>query len=296
MQLIGQFKQAEDARIFSDYLLVKHIEHSILTQNDVYLVFVAASKQAQGRAAFMRYMQAPDAVEFRGSSWQLGDAEFAKQWQAPARSQVIGPALRHLWSQAGWVTRGLTILNIMIYLALCLGFKGAIYSVFGWFQLGSGWQQIMSGEVWRLVTPMLLHFNLEGYHLHIIFNLLWFWELALLLERKLGSLHFLLLVLVTAVSANVAQFFASVQLFGGMSGVVFGLLGYCWIRGRFQPSAGIVVNPTIVSVMLIFLCVGFTGLLDAVIGSMANAAHLFGLLSGMAYACYDSRLSLMSKK
>ena len=52
----------------------------------------------------------------------------------------------------------------------------------------------VSGEYWRLLTPVFLHFN----WLHITFNSLWLWELGALIERRLGTTMLLPLVLVSA--------------------------------------------------------------------------------------------------
>ena len=79
----------------------------------------------------------------------------------------------------------------------------------------------MGGQYWRLVTPVFLHFG----WLHIAFNCLWLWELGGRVERVMGHVNMLLLFLAIAVVSNVCQFvFGGAGLFGGMSGVVYGLM------------------------------------------------------------------------
>lgn len=140
---------------------------------------------------------------------------------------------------------------------------------------------IGSGEVWRLLTPAFLHFGL----FHILFNGLWLWELGRRLEKVLGWQHYLLFVVVTAVVSNVAQYFWSgPSLFGGMSGVVFALIGYLWMRQRYAPHPVLAIPPGLIGFMLVYLVVCLVGIVDMFLqGSVANGAHLGGLIAGMAW-------------
>jgi GlpG protein len=148
-----------------------------------------------------------------------------------------------------------------------------------------GLAAIAHGQVWRLVTPILVHFGI----LHLLFNMLWLKDLGTLIETRWRPRTLLALVLVSAVVANLAQFlvdwdlqrglrFAN-ALSGGMSGVVYCLLGYVWIRARYDRSAGIAIHQQTVVFMLVWLAACFTGAL----GTIANSAHATGLLVGMAW-------------
>ena len=151
---------------------------------------------------------------------------------------------------------------------------------------------ISSQQYWRLLTPMFLHFG----WLHIVFNLLWVWEIGKRIERHSGTLVLLLVVLTSSLGANVMQYWlAGVGLFGGMSGVVFGLLGYalCWHiylqASYFGLPKGIYVF------MLGYLVLGFTGVIDLLgLGSLANGAHLGGLLAGLCLGCGTVFLQVIS--
>jgi GlpG protein len=135
--------------------------------------------------------------------------------------------------------------------------------------------EIRQGEVWRLFTPMLIHLSI----LHIVFNMLWLRDLGSIIEWRLGSGHLAVLVLCISGISNLAQFLWSGPAFGGMSGVVYGLLGYAWIRGRFDPGSALRLHPTTVWMMLIwfFLC------LTDLAGHIANVVHAVGLGMGMAW-------------
>ena len=134
--------------------------------------------------------------------------------------------------------------------------------------------EVESGEVWRLVTPIFLHFGI----LHIAFNMFWLYDLGTLIERKLGSWRYLLIVLVMAIVSNVAQFVAAGPMFGGMSGVVYGLFGYAWVRGRLDPTCGLYLRPDIAFWMIGFFVICALGLIP----NVANWAHGGGLATGAA--------------
>ncbi|MEO6182356.1 MAG: rhomboid family intramembrane serine protease, partial [Verrucomicrobiota bacterium] len=161
----------------------------------------------------------------------------------------------------------------------------------GYIQWEKGLQEIRSGQVWRIFTPMFIHFGI----MHIVFNMLWLRDLGSMIEAREGSWRLLLLVLLTAAGSNLAQYLISIPSlptmsggrpnFGGMSGVVYGLLGYMWMRGKLDPASGLFLHKSTVTMMLIWLVVCFTGLL----GPIANLAHLFGLLIGMGAGFFFTR-------
>lgn len=144
---------------------------------------------------------------------------------------------------------------------------------------------LTTGEIWRLITPVFLHFSL----LHILFNALWVWELGRRLEMYLGRWTYVLLILSIGIGSNYIQFYAGGGniIFGGLSGVVYGLLGFLLVA-RIGPdkNSAILRMPTGIFVFMIaWLILGFIGVIDIFIdGSIANGAHLGGLLIGVAAA------------
>jgi GlpG protein len=146
-----------------------------------------------------------------------------------------------------------------------------------------GLEAIQQGQIWRLITPILIHFNL----IHLLFNMLWLRDLGAAIELRRGRLRFALMVLGIAVFSNWAQYAYRIPFvdgpdelnpfFGGMSGVVFGLFGYVWMKSRFDPASGFFAPPGMVFLMMawFFLC------LTGAVGPIANVAHGGGLVMGM---------------
>jgi GlpG protein len=148
-----------------------------------------------------------------------------------------------------------------------------------------GLQEIRHGEVWRLVTPIFLHFGL----VHLLFNMVVLWQFGSLIEARRGAWRYLALILLTAVVSNVAQFYLTITwedgalsvhsepAFGGMSGVIYGLFGYLWMKSRYSPALGLTLNPRVVVLLIAWLFVCMSG----VIGPVANTAHVAGLFVGV---------------
>jgi len=134
------------------------------------------------------------------------------------------------------------------------------------------------GEWWRLVTPIFLHFGL----LHLAMNALWYWELGRRIEFRQGCLMLLLLTLVFAAGSNLVQYaWTGPALFGGLSGVLYGLLGHCWLFQWLAPNPAYRMPRGVVAMMLIWLVICLTGVFDLLgFGSIANGAHVGGLVLG----------------
>ena len=135
-----------------------------------------------------------------------------------------------------------------------------------------------SGQWWRLITPMLIHFG----WLHLAMNSLWYWELGRRIEFRQGAIGLFGLTLLFGLASNFAQYWwAGPSLFGGLSGVLYGLLGHCWIYQRLAPDAAYRLPPGVLVMMLAWLLICMTGIFELLqFGAIANAAHVGGLLTG----------------
>jgi len=126
----------------------------------------------------------------------------------------------------------------------------------------------------QTLTPMFLHFG----ELHIVFNLLWLWYFGRQLEVVQSSWVFLMLVIVTSFVGNTAQYlYSGANNFGGLSGVVYGLVGYAWVLHNFVPGKRLMINESLFVVFIVALV-----LMEVLAGSwIASAAHFGGLVAGL---------------
>lgn len=185
------------------------------------------------------------------------------------------------WQRAP-VTLALLVLSVLgfllVYLPLPFAWVG--HFTFSPFEVRGEHIRFgeMGGQYWRLLTPAFLHFG----WLHIVFNGLWLWELGHRVELTLGSRVLLGLFLLVALLSNTAQhLFSGPGIFGGMSGVVYGLLGFSWVAGRLRPAWGFEPPRPIMLLMVGWLVVCLLGIVEVLgFGAIANAAHVGGLVAG----------------
>ncbi|WLH81536.1 MULTISPECIES: rhomboid family intramembrane serine protease [unclassified Pseudomonas] len=152
---------------------------------------------------------------------------------------------------------------------------------------------LASGQWWRLVTPMLIHFGI----LHLAMNGMWYWELGRRIEVRQGSINLLGLTLLFSLVSNYAQYaYGGPSLFGGLSGVLYGLLGHCWIFQLLSPNPAYRLPRGVLVMMLVWLVLCMSGLVSMIgFGEIANAAHVGGLvigcLTGLLGGVYNRRKS-----
>ena len=134
------------------------------------------------------------------------------------------------------------------------------------------------------MTPIFIHFGI----LHLLFNMMWLYQLGSLIEARQGSGQLLVIVIATGIFSNLAQYLMDGPQFGGMSGVVYALAGYVWMRGKYDRASGLFLHQQSVTILLVWLVVCFTN----VLGPVANYAHLGGLVSGMAIGRVSAYLAM----
>jgi len=285
MRMIGSLPQKNLARRFGDFLLVQGIPNQIDSDSDgTFHLWVHDDKHLpQAEKLFSDFQRYPENPLYRGQGGAAG-AIRAREEKLAKQSKVID--VRTHWHRLDTTLAPITVTLIVLSVGITLlsfvdrsnelldYFFITRYDVVGpYLQWSRGLPEILHGQVWRLVTPIFIHMGF----LHILFNMLWLKDLGTVLERHLGNLYYLALILVIAVVSNLGQYFLAGPSFGGMSGVVYGLLGYVWIRDRFDPNSGLSLNQSVVSMMLFWFVLCWTG----IIGHVANWAHTFGLASGM---------------
>ena len=268
---IVTFAEKRPALALSDYLRGQGIPNRVETTEHGFAILPERPEQAsQVVAEAQSFVANPNDPKYWQSSWQTGTVEKQPVYGG-------GGGIVAWWRRAGVVTRSVALLCVVVFL-LETGLSER--ATIAWLSYPEGISLTAIGnEWWRLLTPAFLHFSV----LHIAFNLLWWWELGGIIERMQSGWRLLALTLVIALVSNAVQFLSYGPNFGGLSAVVYGLLGYLWIYPYADPSAPFRLRNVIIIFMVGWLALGYTGVFDTLAGgTISNNGHLSGLLTGAA--------------
>lgn len=258
---------ARMAQALVDYLATLGISCE-LTQSELGVSVWLADEQrlAQAQQEVKRFLAEPNHPRYMEASWQSGRADARIDY-----SKGMTDPVTDFLHQAGPLTLVVIIACLAIYALDAIGLP-----IFDELAFHPTLAQFTDWQAWRYVTPAFIHFSV----LHLVFNLLWWWYLGGQIEQRLGSGKLFILLLVGAALPNIAEFFVSGPRFGGLSGVVYALLGYSWMRARLQPACGLTMPPALMGFMLIWLVLGFFDMLG-------TPTAMVGLLVGLAQGWLD---------
>jgi rhomboid protease GluP len=138
---------------------------------------------------------------------------------------------------------------------------------------------IRAGELWRLLTPVLLHASVP----HILFNMYALIIFGPTLERYFGRWRYLLLYVMAGFTGNVLSFLLSSGYSVGASTAIFGLVGAEGIflfqnRKLFGSQFGRAIG-NVIFVVAVNLFLGLSPGID-------NWGHIGGLLGGLIFTWF----------
>lgn len=262
------------AQAFIDYMASRHIDIDMMPEEGgkVALWLKDDQHQVEAESELKHFLHNPADRKYLAASWDLADSRTRKfSYHTPSMISMIK-------AKAGPLTLLLMTVAISLFILQQVGFAQAIFSSLHFPAFDS-----QKWQLWRWVSHALLHFSV----MHIAFNLLWWWQLGGDIEKQLGTFKLLQIFFISAALSGAGQFWVEDANFGGLSGVVYALLGYTWILGSRAPHKGLSVPKPIVVFMLVWLVLGYVQPYMAI----ANTAHLAGLISGVALGWIDSQKS-----
>lgn len=294
-QPLVQLEQHNIALLFANYLSTLGIEAKVVSPSNhetnnavsdhdgaknklMYIVCCQHDKIEQAKVEFEHFIKNPYDQKYQQAAWQHGETVAIQR----SDLTLLANFKENFFAHAGVITLTVFALCWGIFLGSNLGWAQDIFNQLQFYpQLSFS---TFVAEPWRLLGPAFFHFS----WLHIVFNTMWWWQLGGSIEKILGKGVLVNLLLISAIFSNFGQYLVSGSNFGGLSGVVYALVGFVWWYGYLAPQKGLSLSKPIIGFLLFWLILGFVDLLPV---NVANTAHLLGLITGCLYALFVVKVS-----
>jgi len=307
MRQVGMLPDEREANRFAAWLVTQRIEAHAEQEGEQWAIWVREEDRLrEAREALAHFREHPRDAKYQGAertAEELIRSEEAKRRQG--QGNVV--EMRGRWGTPGSIGGGVPRRCPLVLMIAAASILVAIVTDRGnsdsggvlpnllfadpsvLLAGGDMWSSVARGEIWRLVTPVFIHFGWP----HLLMNLLIFWDFGGQIENRRGSVMFAMLVVALAIASNVGQA-AEMQLrehfgkFGGLSGVGYGLFGYMLVKVRFDNSERYLLSKITTILLLLWFAICIAAEfppLDEMLGmSVANSAHAVGFVLGMAIA------------
>lgn len=313
MRQIGAIATDQEASRFVDYLLTQGIEAKSDSRNGEHVVWIHdEGKVDQARSELQAYLSNPSDQRYADATKEANSIRKVEHLKNEQRRKNVHD-MRGKLGGSGMLARMAPV--TMTIMCICIGVTAVNLllpsfnivippsGLYDWLvfvprsmlidamQSKNPFTAIEAGQLWRLVTPIFPH----AFPLHLLFNMYMWYSFGGLLERRLGSGRFFLLVLGMTIFSNITAAYASIYISGnvgglysiGISGVLFGLFGFAWMKSTFEPQFGIYLPSQSVLMMMLWFGLCWIG----VIPNVANWGHTFGLVAGLIAGFIPSRSS-----
>ncbi len=299
MRLLGTHHDRTQAQRFINFLDLQGISSKLDVgggESEVQIWIIQEDDLPEAQSKWEEFLQSPDDEKYQGAEKLEKGLRAIKE--RGKKSSRVQKAQRLPWQNAEQQDFPVTIILIVVSVAVTFltHFGERREGLFEHILITNSLQleeikdregqlkgiaisgrlpEVERGEVWRLITPIFLHWS----PLHLVMNMYWTFLFGSFLERRKGSLFLLIRVLAIGVVSNWLQFYFQGPYFGGMSGVGYGLFGYLWIKGVLAPEEGLGIEQNTIFLFLVWFVICVTGGTQ-----IANYAHGGGLLMGMLFA------------
>jgi len=305
-------------RRLSAYLFTQGIQNHVDRVDQQFEIWVKDEDQlAQAKSCLEEFLANPDDAKYRTAVHQ---ADSLARQQEKKRQEIQKRVVKINPTRPGKRRQPLTLfmigISVVVFLATDFGkptawdkpvFRALSFSsVTGaplkqellqndgnLHPIGVRLASIKRGELWRLITPIFIHFSV----MHILFNCIMLYQLGGRVENRYGTLWMATLVICSAILSNLAQCIVPesmggsvglitvnnflVHAMGGLSGVVFAMFGFIWMKSLFDRSSGFYLPSSTVIIIMGFFFFCMVPGSEAIIGNVANWAHAVGLAVGM---------------
>jgi rhomboid protease GluP len=171
-----------------------------------------------------------------------------------------------------WIIIGL---NVLVWLAMTAA--GGSTNPLVLLRFGAKFNsRIVSGEIWRLVTPIFVHIGA----VHLAFNTYAVYVFGQQIERSFGSIRYLAIYMLSGIAGVLGSFSFSPHPSAGASGAIFGLIGTeAAFFYRYRRAFGRGGQQRLYNILIV---IGYNLAFTFVASNIDVWGHLGGLFAGVA--------------
>lgn len=281
MRQIGTLPDRAAAEQLQDFLIAQRMPCSLDESDAGYGLWIHDDDHLDAaKTVLEHFRQHPEDDRYRNARTQA-DALLREKAAARKAARKNTVRMSQRWDSGGSgalpLTLGMMLICLFVFVETNLRGDESGFQELLMFSRDGSWKAIVQdGEWWRLVSPSILHFGI----FHVAFNLIGWYQLAGTIELRKGTTYLFALMISTALATDILQFLSGGWRFGGMSGIVYGLFAYVWVKGKLDPGDGFGIHPTVATNYLLFYVLCWFN----VFGRVANFGHFGGLLMGVIFA------------
>lgn len=284
MRRLHTFEREDDANALKTILFGKGIDTQVREADPGHALWVEDdSHLGDAKETLAAFLADPNASEFSEAKTQARERQNQERAKEKVRKQNAARVARARTDLRGGMTGAHVTMAIIGVCALLFGAEIFLRANMGPLKVLSyttgvnsigRFVELMKINLelrpWSFLTAAFLH----GGWLHIIFNMMWMAQLGAIIERMHRGRTLLAMTILFGMGGTIAQLAIGGSAIG-MSGVVYGLFGFLWARGRFDPTYPLRLNQGVVTMMM-----GWFLLCFVLPFGIANGAHTAGLVLG----------------
>ena len=222
------------------------------------------------------------ALSFRRTCEWCVRHEAAQRGEEP--EDAIQPVMPVPWASSGtssmMVTQALLLLNVGVFVVMAMQGMALDPSARALIDRGANYSPLTLGDQpWRLVTALFLHGGL----LHIAVNMWCLWDLGAICESLYGHVTFAAVYLISGIGSSLASVWWHPAIPSvGASGAIFGIVGALiasYYLGEFTMPSPVITR----RLFTLVIFAGYSSLFGQAVSGVDNAAHIGGLLTGLAF-------------
>lgn len=264
-------EQGQFAHLLASYLKSQGVPAQVVEQTEPAQFVVVIEHEhdfEQAKTIAQEFIRQPNDPKYQQAAWQQGEQVNLRSAPTFSFAKILQNAIHAPFT---------SLVLVVCTVVFVLSYLGLFQPIASHLMMVPISTLLETHQWWRLIGPAFIHFSA----LHFVFNLLWWSTLGSQIERTMGVSMLLLVFVVSAVLSNIGQTLVTGPNFGGLSGVVYALMGFVWFCGWLRPQWGLSIQKPIIGFMLVWLVLGYA---DVLWVNMANTAHTVGLVSGCVMA------------